>query len=218
MSTQEIEQQQSRLKDLIAKGKKIAALVMDVPVDSIEFSDDGRFTSRNTNKTLDFLELAKEAANIELPDELKSGVSIVTDNEMHDPVFPNGTAICEVEVDPDTGHTKIVQFVAADDFGNVINPMIVEGQVHGGIAQGVGQALLEGCHYDPTSGQLTANGHQATERTPRAFALDPSGRFVYVAGQGSGRVAVYSVAPATGLLTPVETVTVGGGPLWVSIR
>jgi carbon-monoxide dehydrogenase large subunit len=68
--------------------------------------------------------------------------------------FPAGCYVCEVEVDPETGVTKIVQFVAADDFGNIINPMIVEGQVHGGIAQGVGQALLEGAHYDPGSGQL----------------------------------------------------------------
>jgi carbon-monoxide dehydrogenase large subunit len=68
--------------------------------------------------------------------------------------FPAGCYICEVEVDPETGVTEIVQFVAADDFGNIINPMIVEGQVHGGIAQGVGQALLEGAHYDPGTGQL----------------------------------------------------------------
>ena len=68
--------------------------------------------------------------------------------------FPAGCYICEVEVDPDTGKTEIVQFVAADDFGNIINPMIVEGQVHGGIAQGIGQALLEGAHYDPQTGQL----------------------------------------------------------------
>jgi carbon-monoxide dehydrogenase large subunit len=68
--------------------------------------------------------------------------------------FPAGCYVCEVEVDPDTGHTDIVQFVAADDFGNIINPMIVEGQVHGGVTQGIGQALLEGASYDESSGQL----------------------------------------------------------------
>ena len=62
--------------------------------------------------------------------------------------------MCEVEIDPDTGVTKIEQFTAVDDFGNIINPMIVEGQVHGGLTQGIGQALLEGCKYDPESGQL----------------------------------------------------------------
>ena len=68
--------------------------------------------------------------------------------------FPAGCYICEVEVDPETGHTRIDKFTAVDDFGNVVNPMIVEGQVHGGIAQGIGQALLEGCVYDPETGQL----------------------------------------------------------------
>lgn len=139
--------------DLIDKGKKIAALVMNVPPDSIDFSDDGRFTSRSTNKSLDFLELAKEAANITLPDELKGGVSIVTDNEMHDPVFPNGTAICEVEVDPDTGVVDITRYSSIDDVGRCINPLIVHGQTHGAIAQGVGQAMWEQCYTDPDSGQ-----------------------------------------------------------------
>ncbi len=75
----------------------------------------------------------------------------------HDPenfTFPAGCHICEVEIDCDTGVTEIVKWTAVDDFGRIINPMIVEGQVHGGIAQGVGQALTEGCVYDPDSGQL----------------------------------------------------------------
>jgi carbon-monoxide dehydrogenase large subunit len=139
--------------DLIDKGKKIAALVMNVPPDSIDFSDDGRFTSRSTNKSLDFLELAKEAANVTLPDALKGGVSIVTDNEMHDPVFPNGTAICEVDVDPDTGIVNITRYSSIDDVGRCINPLIVHGQTHGAIAQGVGQAMWEQCYTDPDSGQ-----------------------------------------------------------------
>jgi carbon-monoxide dehydrogenase large subunit len=68
--------------------------------------------------------------------------------------------VCEVEVDPDTGITTVVSFVAVDDFGNVVNPMIVEGQVHGGLAQGIGQALLEGCRYDAESGQLLTGTYQ----------------------------------------------------------
>jgi carbon-monoxide dehydrogenase large subunit len=68
--------------------------------------------------------------------------------------FPAGCYIAEVEIDPETGKTEIVQFVAADDFGNIINPMIVEGQVHGGIAQGIGQALLEEVRYDEGTGQI----------------------------------------------------------------
>ena len=80
----------------------------------------------------------------------------LTEKAFYDPAnftFPAGTHICEVEIDPDTGVVEIVQFVAVDDFGTIINPMIVEGQVHGGIAQGVGQALFEACVYDET-GQL----------------------------------------------------------------
>ena len=73
--------------------------------------------------------------------------------------FPAGTHICEVEIDPDTGTTQIVNFSACDDFGNIINPMIVEGQVHGGLAQGIGQALLECCVYDKESGQLLTGSY-----------------------------------------------------------
>ena len=68
--------------------------------------------------------------------------------------FPAGTHLCEVEVDPETGATRIAKYTAVDDFGNIINPLVVAGQVHGGLAQGIGQALLEKCHYDPHSGQL----------------------------------------------------------------
>jgi len=139
--------------DLIDKGKKIAALAMNVQPDTIDFTDDGRFMSRSTNKSFDFLELAKEAANLTLPDDLKGGVSIITDNEMHDPVFPNGTAICEVEVDPDTGVVDITRYSSIDDVGRCINPLIVHGQTHGAIAQGVGQAMWEQCYTDPDSGQ-----------------------------------------------------------------
>src|SRR5215831_10047990 len=88
-----------------------------------------------------------------LPEDLKGGIAVVTDNEMHDPVFPNGTAICEVEVDPDTGNVTITRYASVDDVGRCINPLIVHGQTHGAIAQGVGQAMWEQCYTDPESGQ-----------------------------------------------------------------
>ncbi len=84
---------------------------------------------------------------------LKDGIAVVTDNEMHDPVFPNGTAICEVEVDPDTGDVTITRYASVDDVGRCINPLIVDGQTHGAIVQGVGQAMWEQCYTDPDSGQ-----------------------------------------------------------------
>jgi carbon-monoxide dehydrogenase large subunit len=141
--------------ELIGKAKKIAALVLNAPLDKIEWKD-GRFSSPTSNRSFDFLELAKEAAKVALPPELKAGLAIAADNEMHDPVFPNGCAVCEVEIDPDTGKLDLVRYAAVDDVGRCINPMIVHGQTHGGIAQGVGQALWEHCYVDPSSGQPLA--------------------------------------------------------------
>jgi carbon-monoxide dehydrogenase large subunit len=91
--------------------------------------------------------------------ELEPGMD---ENAFYDPanfVYPAGTQICEVEIDPDTGEVEIVNFTAVDDFGNIINPMVVEGQVHGGIAQGVGQALLEAAVYDKGTGQLVSGSY-----------------------------------------------------------
>jgi carbon-monoxide dehydrogenase large subunit len=138
--------------DLIARGKEVAAVVMGTAPENVSFSD-GRFASRDTNFSFDFLELAGEAARHQLPDALKDGISVVTDNEMHEPVFPNGTAICEVEIDPDTGALAIKRYTSIDDVGRCINPLIVDGQTHGAIVQGVGQAICEQVYLDPDSGQ-----------------------------------------------------------------
>jgi carbon-monoxide dehydrogenase large subunit len=138
--------------DLIARGRAIAAIALETAADKVEFKD-GRFSSPASNRSFDFLELAKEAARLALPAELKDGLTVAADHEMHDPVFPNGCAICEVEVDPETGRIELTRYAAVDDVGRCINPMIVHGQTHGGIAQGVGQALWEQCYIDPSSGQ-----------------------------------------------------------------
>jgi carbon-monoxide dehydrogenase large subunit len=157
--------------DLIARGKAIAAIVMGAAPDSVSFSD-GRFVSRDTNLTFDFLELAAEAARHKLPDALKDGIAVVTDNEMHEPVFPNGTAVCEVEVDPDTGEIAITRYASIDDVGRCINPLIVHGQTHGAIAQGVGQAMWEQIYLDPDSGQ-PLTGSLMDYGMPRADILPP---------------------------------------------
>ncbi|HEX3859926.1 MAG TPA: xanthine dehydrogenase family protein molybdopterin-binding subunit, partial [Pseudolabrys sp.] len=141
--------------DMIARGRKIAALVLQIPADKIEFKD-GRFVTAQSNRTFDLLDLAKEAGRIALPLDLKDGLAVAADNEMHDPVFPNGCAVCEIEVDPDTGGLAIIRYAAVDDVGRCINPMIVHGQTHGGIAQGVGEAMWELCAIDPDSGQPLA--------------------------------------------------------------
>lgn len=137
-----------------AKAKKIAAHLLEASEADIEIVD-GTLKVAGTDKALPFAQVALSAyTGHNLPPGMEPGLK---EGAFYDPTnftFPAGTYVCEVEIDPDTGTTEIVQFVAADDFGKIINPMIVEGQVHGGLAQGIGQALLEGCHYDPDSGQL----------------------------------------------------------------
>jgi carbon-monoxide dehydrogenase large subunit len=155
--------------DLIAKGKQIAAVALDTTADQVEFTD-GRFSAPRTNRSFDVFELAREVGRLNLPDALRDGLSVVKDNEMHEPVFPNGCATCEIEVDPETGQVDIVRYAAVDDVGRCINPLIVHGQTHGGIAQGVGQAMWEMCAIDGASGQPLCGSFQ-DYALPRADAL-----------------------------------------------
>jgi len=140
---------------IIAKGKKIAAHLMEASDTDVVF-ENGIFKVAGTDKSVPFGAVALTAYvphNYPL-DKLEPGLN---ENAFYDPsnfTFPAGTYICEVEVDPATGGVTIERFSACDDFGNVINPMIVEGQVHGGLVQGIGQALLEHCVYDEDTGQL----------------------------------------------------------------
>ena len=155
------------LDKIIAKGKKIAAHLMEAAETDIEY-DRGVFKVAGTDKKKAFGEVAFAAYvphNYPL-DKLEPGLN---ENAFYDPsnfTFPAGSYVCEVEVDKETGATQIVRFTAVDDFGKVINPMIVEGQVHGGLAQGIGQALTEGCRYDD-SGQLVT-GSLTDYSIPRA--------------------------------------------------
>jgi carbon-monoxide dehydrogenase large subunit len=139
-------------EELIARARRIAAHVFDVPESSVTFSA-GVFRLPGNQRSVDWFELAGRAAQVELPEDLTAGLYVDRANEMHTPVFPNGCAVCEVEVDPDTGFVEITRYVSVDDVGRVINPLIVDGQTHGSIAQGVGQALWEQCYIDPDSGQ-----------------------------------------------------------------
>ena len=140
---------------VVAKGRKIAAHLMEVSDADVEFRD-GKFTVKGTDKNVPFAQVALTAYvphNYPL-DKLEPGLD---ETAFYDPTnftYPAGTHICEIEVDQATGQSQVVNFTAVDDFGNIINPMIVEGQVHGGLTQGIGQALLEGCVYDRQSGQL----------------------------------------------------------------
>ncbi|TPM11244.1 xanthine dehydrogenase family protein molybdopterin-binding subunit [Mesorhizobium sp. B2-3-11] len=152
-----------------AKAKKIAAHLLEADEGDIVI-ENGEVKVAGTDKSLPWFQVALAAYTAHnLPAGMEPGLK---ETAFYDPAnftFPAGCYICEVEIDPETGTTEIVQFVAADDFGNIINPMIVEGQVHGGIAQGVGQALLEGAHYDASGQLLTASYMDYT--MPRAGDL-----------------------------------------------
>ncbi|WP_181700356.1 xanthine dehydrogenase family protein molybdopterin-binding subunit [Chthonobacter albigriseus] len=142
-----------------AKAKKIAAHLMEASEADIVI-ENGELKVAGTDKKLPFFQVALAAYTAHnLPAGMEPGLK---EGAFYDPsnfTFPSGTYVCEVEVDPETGKVEIMQFVAADDFGNIINPMIVEGQVHGGLAQGIGQALLEGVSYDTESGQLLTGSY-----------------------------------------------------------
>jgi carbon-monoxide dehydrogenase large subunit len=143
------------LDKIETKAKKIAAHLMEASDADVEFAN-GEFTVKGTDKKVAFGQVALTAYvphNYPL-DKLEPGLN---ETAFYDPTnftFPAGTYICEVEIDPATGTTRVVKFTAVDDFGTIINPMIVEGQVMGGLVQGIGQALMENCVYDPETGQL----------------------------------------------------------------
>ena len=156
---------------VIAKGKKIAAHLLEAADTDIEF-EQGVFRVAGTDRNIPFAQVALTASvphNYPL-DKLEPGLN---ENAFYDPTnftYPAGTYVCEVEVDPKTGTVHVDRFTAVDDFGNVVNPMIVEGQVHGGLAQGLGQALMEHGIYDPDSGQLLT-GSLMDYALPRAADL-----------------------------------------------
>jgi carbon-monoxide dehydrogenase large subunit len=155
---------------VIAKGKKIAAHLMEASADDIEFKN-GNFTVAGTDKSKSLGEIALTAyVPHNYPIEtLEPGLE---ETAFYDPAnftFPGGCHVCEVEIDPETGVTRIVKFVSVDDVGRVINPMIVEGQVQGGVAQGIGQALLENAAYDAQGNLLSGSFMDYT--MPRADDL-----------------------------------------------
>ena len=158
---------------IIAKGKRICAHLMQVDVETIDFKD-GFYSSAATNRTVPFGEMAHQAhAAIAFPTrEIEPGL---VENSFFDPpnfTYPSGVYVAEVEIDPATGVTDVVSFSAADDFGVIVNPMIVEGQIMGGVTQGIGQALWEEARYDPQTAQLIT-GSFMDYGMPRADSLPP---------------------------------------------
>ena len=152
---------------IIKKGQLIAAHLLEAAPSDIAFLE-SEFCVTGTDRKISFNEVAKAAyAPFKLPLELDPGLD---ENAFYDPTnfaFSNGAHIAEVEVDPDTGQVKLISYYAVDDIGTIINPMIVEGQLHGGLAQGIGQVLMENCKYDSGSGQLLS-GSFLDYAVPRA--------------------------------------------------
>jgi carbon-monoxide dehydrogenase large subunit len=151
-------------KKIVAKGKRVAAKMLEVSEDEIEFKD-GEFVALKSNKKKTIGEIAFACYLPGQRDEMKSPIPEgdepgLIESSFFDPSnfsFPAGSHICEVEIDPETGEVKVEKYTAVDDFGRIVNPMIVEGQVHGGIAQGIGQALYENTEYDETGQLITAS-------------------------------------------------------------
>ena len=142
--------------DIIDTGRKIASFLFEAGEADISF-EDGRFRIAGTDRELGIFEVAAAAAtSSDLPQALQGPLAAASDQTLPVASFPYGTQICEVEIDAETGAVEIVGYSAVDDVGRAVNPMILHGQTHGGIAQGVGQALLEHSHYDRETGQLLA--------------------------------------------------------------
>ncbi len=138
---------------MVENGRQIAAHVLETAVADIEFSD-GAFTVAGTDRTIGIMDLADRIrGGLELPDDLPQKLDVSLAHETGPSAFPNGCHVAEVEIDPDTGVVEVVRYSMVNDFGVVVNPMLVEGQAHGGIVQGIGQALMEHVRYDD-SGQL----------------------------------------------------------------
>ena len=154
---------------IVARGRRLAAHLLEAAEADIAFAG-GRFTVAGTDRSIGLFEIAARATTDSVPESLRGPLAAEERHNGRIPAYPTGCAVCELEVDPETGRIKVDRWSAVDDVGRVINPLIVEGQVHGGIAQGIGQALMEDIAYDDGSGQLRA-GSFMDYAMPRADDL-----------------------------------------------
>jgi carbon-monoxide dehydrogenase large subunit len=141
--------------EIVARGSRIAAWLLEAAAVDVEFAR-GRFVVKGTDRGVGLFDVAAAALRDDAPEELRGPLAGVGDETMPIPSYPYGCAVCEVEVDPETGLVEIVRYTTVDDVGRAVNPLILHGQTHGGIVAGVGQALWELCAYDPDTGQMHA--------------------------------------------------------------
>jgi carbon-monoxide dehydrogenase large subunit len=188
---------------VIAKGRKIAARMLEAAEEDVRFTD-GRFSVVGTDRGVGLTEVARAAfVPSQLPPGLEPGLYETGTFVPPGDTWPNGCHVCEVEVDPDTGAVALAGYVVVDDVGTVINPLTLKGQIHGGVAQGVGQALMEQVVYDPDSGQLLTGSFMDyampradtfcdihVESQPVPTALNPLG------AKGAGEAGTVGALPA----------------------
>jgi carbon-monoxide dehydrogenase large subunit len=141
--------------EIVARGRRIAAWLLEAAEADIEFAD-RRFRVKGTDHAVDLFAVAAAARRPDAPEDLRGPLAAISDETMSVPSYPYGCAVCELEVDAETGAVEIVRYTTVDDVGRAVNPLILHGQTHGGIAAGVGQALMELCHYDPATGQAAS--------------------------------------------------------------
>src|ERR1700726_3732842 len=141
---------------VIAKGKAAAAHLMEAAEADIEF-EGGRFTIAGTDRSIDIIELARRLREGKMPEGVPSSLDVDHTTEPVPSTFPNGCHVAEVEIDPETGIVQVVRYTAVNDFGTIVNPMLVAGQLHGGVAQGIGQALMEEVSYDSSGQPITGS-------------------------------------------------------------
>jgi carbon-monoxide dehydrogenase large subunit len=139
--------------EVVEKGRRITAALLEVAEADVEFAR-GRFVVKGTDRSVGLFVAAAAALDGDVPADLRGPLTGVSDQVMSIPSYAYTAAVCEVEIDPETGMAEIVSYTSIDDCGRAVNPMLIHGQSHGGIAQGIGQALSEHCVYDPGSGQL----------------------------------------------------------------
>ncbi|HEX3115544.1 MAG TPA: xanthine dehydrogenase family protein molybdopterin-binding subunit [Bradyrhizobium sp.] len=141
---------------VIEKGKRAAAHLMEAAESDIEFGN-GRFTIAGTDRSIDIIELARRLREGKMPDGVPASLDVDHTTEPVPSTFPNGCHVAEVEIDPETGIVQIVRYTGVNDFGTIVNPLLVAGQMHGGVAQGIGQALMECVSYDSSGQPITGS-------------------------------------------------------------
>jgi aerobic carbon-monoxide dehydrogenase large subunit len=152
---------------IIERGTRIAARLLEIEPSGVRF-ENGSFRAEGADRAVSLAEVASAAVHsVDLPEALRGPLGASSEEVHHTASFPYGCHVCEVEVDPELGTVEVVAYAAVDDVGRAVNPMIIHGQIHGGIAQGAGQALLEQCFYDSSTGQLLS-GSLMDYAMPRA--------------------------------------------------